>query len=89
MNEIFSTHFIGRKQKSGWVSDTKVTATTFDELFEEDHHQKTENLAQRRKTEENTDIKKAWARHVSLDVSYFNNNMLLGDSFLIFWVKYT
>lgn len=62
----------GRKQKSGWVSDTKVTATTFDELFDEEHirpesQQQTKSV----KHEENmgkSDITRAWARHVSLEV---------------------
>ncbi|KAL4218096.1 hypothetical protein ACF0H5_022832 [Mactra antiquata] len=58
-----------RKQKSGWVSDTKVTATTFDELFEDDIHQRSENNAQRNRTEDNLEIKKAWAKNVSLDDS--------------------
>ncbi|XP_053383356.1 uncharacterized protein C8orf34 homolog isoform X2 [Mercenaria mercenaria] len=61
-----------KQQKSGWVSDTKVTATSFDELFEEDAHagsRHTENAGARQKNEEGTTITKAWARHVGLDDS--------------------
>lgn len=63
------------QQKSGWVSDTKVTATSFDELFEEDPHKtepgtrNTEHGGTRQRKDEATDITKAWSRHVGLDDS--------------------
>ncbi|XP_052240533.1 uncharacterized protein C8orf34-like isoform X2 [Dreissena polymorpha] len=57
-----------RKQKSGWVSDTKVTATSFDELFEED---RTAGVKGQRPPAraESTDITRAWAKHVDLEDS--------------------
>ncbi|XP_060598071.1 uncharacterized protein C8orf34 homolog isoform X2 [Ruditapes philippinarum] len=61
-----------KQQKSGWMSDTKVTTTSFDELFEEDAHAGSRQPTQggtRHRKEGGTDITKAWAQHVSLDDS--------------------
>jgi len=50
------------------VSDTKVTTTTFDDLFEEDQGH-TRVKGQRVQREESTpDIRKAWAKQVDLEV---------------------
>ena len=67
-NRLFN--YLGRKQKTAWNSDTKVTTTTFDDLFEEDHGQQehTEKAAGRLRKDDSTDISKAWARNIGLDV---------------------
>ena len=57
----------GRKQKQGWVSDTKVTSTTFDDLFEEDcRHDET---VKHHRKDDKSDIRKAWATNVGVLVS--------------------
>jgi len=48
------------------VSDTKVTTTTFDELFEEDAHRP--ELTSKHRRDDSTDIKRAWTRNVGLEV---------------------
>ena len=59
----------GRKQKQGWVSDTKLTTTTFDDLFEEDPRH--EDTVKHHRREDKTDIRKAWATNVGVMVRHF------------------
>ena len=60
------------KQKTGWVSDTKLTTTTFDDLFEEEHN-RPESQTQHRhmKKDGPTDITRAWSKGVSLEVGLY------------------
>lgn len=59
-----------KRQKSGWVSDTKVSAATFDELFETEQSTKPDLCTSKHKKEDTvTDITKAWAKGAGLEDS--------------------
>lgn len=49
----------GRRQKQGWNADNKVSATSFDDLFE--GQTKSEETKGHRRTETSKDTRTAWA----------------------------
>lgn len=72
-DRLEGTSKAGRKQKQDWVSDTKVTTTTFDDLFEDDRRPE-DTAARHHRKDEKVDIRKAWATNVGItdgeDVNY-------------------